>query len=95
MHTVRGVPRHGLLVDPGAARGLMGITTVNEFEAKVLAPLGHAVGRKNSTAMLSGIEGRAQPAHSKCSIPLGLDGDVVYFQCDTIGGAFELNNCKQ
>ena len=35
---------------------------------------------------LSGIEGGSQQAHDRSIVPLGVDGDVVYFTCDTIGG---------
>ena len=37
MHVVRGQPRHGLIVDPGAASALMGTETLNSHHV-TLAP---------------------------------------------------------
>ena len=37
MHTVKGVPRFGLLVDPGASRGLIGTATRREYEQNSFA----------------------------------------------------------
>ena len=64
MHTVKGVPRHGLLLDPGAARGLIGVATRDKFEREVLhkhTPF--RIVKKPPQATLSGIEGKPQVAY--------------------------------
>ena len=43
LHTVKGVPRHGLLIDPGAARGLTGAQTRKEYEEQVLKHTQYAI----------------------------------------------------
>lgn len=86
MHTIKGIPRHGLLVDPGAARGLIGIDTRKRHEDETLSHTGLEVTRRKSHATLSGIEGKPRPAHDHCTIPCGIEGDVISFECDTIGG---------
>ena len=87
MHTVKGVPRHGVLIDPGAARGLIGTQTRKEFDEQVLQYTDYTIQYRKSYATLSGIEGQPKPAKDACDIPLGVDGDVIYFPCDSIDGA--------
>ena len=87
MHTVQGVPRHGLLLDPGAARGLIGTATRDKFEKEVSKHTDYEIRKKPPRATLSGIEGKPQKAHDFCVIPCGIDGDVVDFECDSIGGS--------
>ena len=77
---------HGLLVDPGAARGLIGTRTRQDYYDQVLRHHEYRIEYRQSHATLSGIEGKPRPAKDACSIPFGIAGDVIWFDCDSIDG---------
>ena len=56
MHTVGGVPHHGLIVDLGASAGLMGVDTLRLFMDESLRPLGLCVSIEKSNATFTGVE---------------------------------------
>ena len=58
-HVVRGERRLGLVIDPGASKGLAGTETLREICAKLVWPKGLRLENKPSTAKLSGIDGIA------------------------------------
>ena len=86
MHTVNGVPVHGLIVDPGASAGLMGIDTLRLFLQETLDPLGLSVTIVPSSATFTGVDGLPEPSLGRCTVPLGVPGlDRVTFSTDLIG----------
>jgi len=88
--SVRGVHRHGLIVDPGAASGLMGVDTAGEFIQEVLDPRGLAtnIETRRSTATVTGISGKPDEALIHAVLPLGvLPGVTVRYGADLLGGA--------
>ena len=88
MHTVNGVPIHGLIVDPGASAGLMGIDTLRLFLQETLDPLGLSVSIGPSSATFTGVDGLPEPSLGRCTVPLGVPGlDRVTFSTDLIGKA--------
>ena len=74
MFTVKGKPVHGLIVDPGAARGLTGIDTLRTYNRDVLQPNGISYTIEQSDGTFSGIGGDAQPAAGALWLPIGLEG---------------------
>ena len=78
-HTVRGEKRRGLLVDPGAASGLIGSETLRDLlehcvpESKVQ----DIHWRYDRTSNVSGISGNPESTLGEVSIPLTLSGAVV------------------
>ena len=88
MHTVNGTPVHGLIVDPGASAGLMGVDTFRLFLQETLDPLGLGVTIAPSSATFTGVGGLPEPSLGKCTVPLGVPGlDRVTFATDLIGKA--------
>ena len=69
--SVRGRERHGLLIDPGAATGLIGSDTLKAYIDNVLKPLGREndVVFTSSTSLLTGIDGVPKPAVAKVTMP--------------------------
>eukprot|EP00974_Lingulodinium_polyedra_P043631 4190093-Lingulodinium_polyedra.AAC.1 len=56
LHSVRGRPIHGLIVDPGASSALMGTETLRGFASDVLDPAGIKVQVEQSDASFIGID---------------------------------------
>ena len=55
--SVKGVSYYGLIVDPGASKGLIGEDTLNDIIQRVLKPAGkaHLVKWRRSSAAFTGI----------------------------------------
>ncbi|CAE8722833.1 unnamed protein product, partial [Polarella glacialis] len=84
-HSVRGVKRHGLLVDPGAASGLIGSDTLKEFRDEILLPLGVDIICRPTTHNVSGISGKPEPALSRVTMPIFPGIKSSTFTADVIG----------
>ena len=83
----------GLLVDPGAARGLIGTETLRLLLEEVIYPakLGHLVSWKESFNSFTGISPKAEQSLGMVTIPIGLLGlSSSWFTADVIGGASSL-----
>jgi hypothetical protein len=87
--TVRGNRHYGLVVDPGAARGVIGVDTYGEIWRKVLSPrrLVHSIKWRPSNSRFSGISSMQQVSLGLCDMPIGLQGvDKSTFSADVLGG---------
>ena len=88
MHTVRGSTVHGLIVDLGAAAGLMGIDTLRLFMRGSLDPLGLKDVFHSSDRTFTGIDGSPVPSLRKCVLPIGVPGlENAKFVTDLIGSS--------
>ncbi|CAE8595807.1 unnamed protein product, partial [Polarella glacialis] len=83
--SVRGVKRHGLLIDPGAASGLIGSDTLKEFRDEILLPLGVDIIYRPTTQNVSGISGKPEPALSRVTMPIFPGIKSSTFTADVIG----------
>ncbi|CAE8712610.1 unnamed protein product [Polarella glacialis] len=83
--SVRGVKRHGLLIDPGAASGLIGSDTLKEFRDEILLPLGFDIICRPTTQNVSGISGKPEPALSRVTMPIFPGIKSSTFTADVIG----------
>ena len=72
--SVRGVQMYGLLVDPGASKGLMGTDTLHDIIKFVLKPCGleNAVVFNKSTSSFTGISDSQQHSLGIVNFPIGL-----------------------
>eukprot|EP00959_Pyramimonas_sp_CCMP1952_P094651 1979904-Pyramimonas_sp.AAC.1 len=88
MTSVRGRQRLGLIVDPGASKGLGGTDAVREICDHLLWPKGQDITLKNSHSKLSGIDGKASPSLGLGTIPLNLKAlPRSTFTMDLLGGS--------
>ena len=87
-HMVRGVRRRGLIVDPGAASGLMGTDTLLDIKKAVLDPQGLSMVVSDSDSTFSGIDGVSNGAAGCVRLLSPLpELKKVTFDADLIGGA--------
>ena len=87
--TVRGERRRGLIVDPGAASGLVGTETLRDMIQSCIAPHGKQDGIKYSfdkTTPVSGISGEADQTLGEVVLPLTTGGQAIQFKGEMIGG---------
>ncbi len=84
-HSVRGVKRHGLLIDPGAASGLIGSDTLKEYRDAILLPQGIDIICRPTTQNVSGISGKPEPALSRVTMPIFPGIKSSTFTADVIG----------
>ncbi|CAE8626795.1 unnamed protein product [Polarella glacialis] len=84
-HSVRGVKRHGLLIDPGAASGLIGSDTLKEYRDEILLPQGVDIICRPTTQNVSGISGKPEPALSRVTMPIFPGIKSSTFTADVIG----------
>ena len=86
---INGVCVIGLIVDPGAARGLIGSATLREIFEKLLRPRGlmkHVMWYRSKNKF-TGISSQPQHSIGICVFPIGLVGmKNAYFSCDVITG---------
>ncbi|CAE7420861.1 RE2 [Symbiodinium natans] len=86
-HTVKGEKRRGLLVDPGAASGLIGSETLRDLLEHCALPTGKQVSwRYDKQNSVSGISGTQEATLGEVSIPVQLAGATGSFSADVIGG---------
>ncbi|CAK0803910.1 unnamed protein product, partial [Prorocentrum cordatum] len=73
---IKGLKAHGLLIDPGASRGLIGTDTFADIVAQILRPrrLEKFVKWKPSINKFTGITADPQKSLSLVSFPIGLQG---------------------
>ena len=88
--TVRGRQMQGLIVDPGAAKGVIGSDTLEGIKDRVLTQwrlLKH-IEWKPSNARFSGISSAQETSLGVCGIPIGLQGvpNSMFFS-DVLGGS--------
>ncbi|CAE8728215.1 unnamed protein product, partial [Polarella glacialis] len=83
--SVRGVKRHGLLIDPGAASGLIGSDTLKEYRDEILLPQGVDIICRPTTQNVSGISGKPEPALSRVTMPIFPGIKSSTFTADVIG----------
>ena len=87
---MKGKKLHGLIVDPGAASGLMGVDTLQEYFDDVLWPLGFGEGdllyTYNHLPWLRGIEGYRERAVARVSLLVGVDGELCLWDADLSRG---------
>ena len=86
-HTVKGDKRRGLLVDPGAASGLVGSETLRDLLSVLPPERQQAVswnhGKQHS---VSGISGTPENTMGEVTIPLTLSGAHGDYRADVLGG---------
>lgn len=87
--TVRGERRRGLIVDPGAASGLVGTETLRDMIQSCIAPHGKQDDIKYSydkSTPVSGISGEADQTLGEVVLPLTTGGQAIQFKGEMIGG---------
>ncbi|CAK0870317.1 unnamed protein product, partial [Prorocentrum cordatum] len=85
---VRGKQRLGLIVDPGAAKGLGGTDAVREICEHFLWPRNQDISVRNSGSKLSGIDGNPNASVGLGTIPLNLKAmPGSAFTMDLLGGS--------
>ena len=83
-HTVHGVKRRGLLIDPGAAAGLIGSETLRDLmESCHMKP--EDVTWTESTASITGISGEPDKALGRVKLKLPFKNMEATFTADVIG----------
>ena len=87
-HTVKGEKRRGLLVDPGAASGLIGSETLRDMmecciDENNKDQVRWCHGRSNS---VSGISGTPEATLGEVQFPVSLAGAKGTFSADVLGG---------
>ena len=88
MMTIRGSIRHGLIIDPGAGRALIGIDTLRHYRDEVLQPHGVSVSTRASKSTVTGVDGRTDPSIGVCDMKLYLKGYGaldIYWNPDMMG----------
>ena len=88
VHTVRGEKRRGLLVDPGAASGLIGSETLRDLMEHCLdqdskKDVKWCHGKTNN---VSGISGTPGESLGEVHLPLHMGGSTGRFSADVLGG---------
>ncbi len=87
---VRGAQRHGLLIDPGAASGLIGSDTLKELLQHCVVPYGkegEVHMNYEKTTPVSGISGGSDSTLAEVSIPLISNGQPLTYTAEVIGGS--------
>ena len=86
-HTVRGQKRRGLLIDPGAAAGLVGSETLRDILQSCYPEdkSKDAVSWSESTATITGISGQPDQALGRVQLRLPFTGLEATFTADVIG----------
>ena len=86
---VRGEKRRGLIIDPGAASGLIGCDTLKDIIEHCIQPYGKhhdIVIDKNVTSPVSGISGGSDRTLGQVTLPLTTGGCPISFTGEVIGG---------
>ena len=86
-HTVKGDKRRGLLVDPGAASGLVGSETLRDLLSVLPPEKQQAVSWDHKKQHnVSGISGNPESTMGEVTIPLTLSGAHGAYRADVLGG---------
>ena len=94
LHLVGGKEYFGLLLDPGASRGILGTDTLQAIITYVLEPHGKtsSISWAPSSASFSGIAASIQRSIANGTLPIGLMGlPNSIFRADVLGG--EASQC--
>ncbi|CAK9042305.1 Integrase catalytic domain-containing protein [Durusdinium trenchii] len=94
-HMIQGVKRRGLLVDPGAAAGLIGSETLRDIMENCIKPQGLETGveRREKQTSVTGISGKGDQTMAEISFPFKLDSkQQARYSADVLGGEGSL--CK-
>eukprot|EP00435_Cladocopium_sp_Y103_P029868 s1463_g7.t1 len=86
---VRGEKRRGLIIDPGAASGLIGCDTLKDIIENCIQPYGKdkdIIINKNVTSPVSGISGGSDRTLGQVTLPLVTGGCPISFTGEVIGG---------
>eukprot|EP00435_Cladocopium_sp_Y103_P070472 s308_g35.t1 len=86
---VRGEKRYGLLIDPGAASGLVGSDTLLQLLDNCVKPAGkqdEMIIDHNKTVPVSGINGVSESTLGQVSLPLVSGGHPITYTADVLGG---------
>eukprot|EP00959_Pyramimonas_sp_CCMP1952_P116765 2440564-Pyramimonas_sp.AAC.1 len=88
LHTVKGRPQRGLIIDPGAAGGLLGTKTLLEWKRDIYDERGLSYQLEPSNASFTGINGQPYPSRGSFLGPIlveGMERGTTY-RADLIGG---------
>lgn len=86
---VRGEKRRGLIIDPGAASGLIGCDTLKDITEHCIQPYGKhkdIVIDKNVTSPVSGVRGGSDRTLGQATLPLTTGGCPISVTGEVIGG---------
>ena len=86
---VKGEKRHGLLIDPGAASGLVGSDTLKQLLDHCVRPCGRQDEVKfdyDRSTPVSGISGSSDATLGQVTIPLTACGHPITYTADVLGG---------
>ena len=89
LHMIGGKEYYGLLLDPGASRGILGTDTLQCIITYVLDPYGKTKDMRWTTSManFSGIASIVQRSIAMVTLPIGLMGlQGSVFRADVLGG---------
>ena len=89
LHLVGGKEYFGLLLDPGASRGILGTDTLHAIITYILEPhaMAHYIVWSPSSASFSGIAASVQRSIAAVTLPIGLMGlPNSIFKADVLGG---------
>ena len=84
---VRGEKRRGLIIDPGAASGLIGSETLRDLIQSCVTPFGKEVKIETDVSTpVSGIDGKSDRTLGRAVVPLLTAGKQITFTGEIIGG---------
>ena len=87
-HTIRGEKRRGLLIDPGAASGLIGSETLRDLMQHCIPEdqQDECVSWSSRTTSVAGISGASDETLGEVSIKLNTSSRSISYKGDVIGG---------
>ena len=86
-HTIHGQERYGLLIDPGAASGLVGSETLRMLKS---CSLGEMEINRNKITPVSGISGNSESTLGEVTLTMATAGQPITYTAEVIGGAGSL-----
>eukprot|EP00435_Cladocopium_sp_Y103_P024430 s393_g6.t1 len=93
-HVVRGRRVCGLLVDPGAASGLVGTETLRELLEAIPPDSHHKIEWGPSTTSVTGISGQSDSTLARVSLPIHINSnEPASYTADLIGGQGQGSLC--
>eukprot|EP00435_Cladocopium_sp_Y103_P008328 s555_g2.t1 len=87
-HTVKGEKRRGLLIDPGAASGLIGSETLRDIMENCIPQDQHGdcIKWNKKTTSVAGISGQSDETLGEVSIKLSAANRCISYKGDVLGG---------
>ncbi|CAK8997745.1 unnamed protein product [Durusdinium trenchii] len=86
-HTIHGQERYGLLIDPGAASGLVGSETLRMLKS---CSMGEMEINRNKITPVSGISGNSESTLGEVTLTMATAGQPITYTAEVIGGAGSL-----